>query len=264
MGSDRIKSRRLVKRWNATSVALFRQLPALLRKCRTGADPVAVHDLRVSLRRLRLLLRLGRPFLDPAAVNRFVSWSRKVCDAAGPVRDLDVALEWLVQQPDAQELCGRTQVRRQVAASAFRKAIARARVPRCPLRLTAVQAREARLRLPKRFTKRVGVLRDEVIRSAPSYFRHSQDRRHELRRRIRQWRYLRELHPRLGGKPEDPSLKALLRLQEAMGELQNLDQAAAVLGTQGRGASRTLRSALFKDQERWKKDIRKRLPRLAD
>jgi CHAD domain-containing protein len=222
-----------------------------------------VHDLRVNLRRLRLLLKLGRPALDKPAVERFVSWSRHICDAAGPVRDLDVALEWMALQPAAQERIDATRTDRSKAAADFRKAIARKRVPRCPLRPEGALAAAVRLKLPKRFTKRIDALRDEVLHEAPAFFRLSLERRHGLRRRVRQWRYLRELDLELGARAGDPALKTLLRLQEAMGELQNLDLAARFLSGRSPAGLRELRSALRSDQDRWRKEIRKRLDRLA-
>ena len=254
-----MKPRRLVREWKRVTTELLARVPALLRACRgrAGVDPV--HDLRVVLRRLRLLLRVGRPLLGAAPVDGFIGWSRVTCDAAGPLRDDDVALEWLARQDGAaasvQEISGH----RQKATPAFRRRL-RPRPRALGLALARVaDDRASREQLQKRIVKRIALLRRVLRQGAPRFFRLSVDDQHEFRRRLRQWRYLREFDLLLGREAGDPSLKELTRLQEAIGEFQNLKIVEEKLPALRVPASRPLRLALRKDQARWHARIQKRL-----
>ena len=63
-----------------------------------GHDDGALHDLRVSLRRLRTWLRAMRPVLDDTVRPRTRKRLRKLAHATGRARDLEVLLEWLEKQ----------------------------------------------------------------------------------------------------------------------------------------------------------------------
>jgi len=58
-------------------------------------DPEAIHDLRVSIRRLTQCFRIFRGLLDPAPVKKLKRRLRKVMDRCGAVRNCDVALDLL-------------------------------------------------------------------------------------------------------------------------------------------------------------------------
>lgn len=76
-------------------VALDTRLRALLHHdagARTGADVEDVHQMRVSVRRIRAALKAAQPLLDPEwadALHAELGWLGR---ALGPVRDLDVLL----------------------------------------------------------------------------------------------------------------------------------------------------------------------------
>ncbi len=62
---------------------------------RVGEDPEELHQMRVSVRRMRAMLRSARPFLDrdeSEPLRAELGWLGR---ALGPVRDLDVLLERL-------------------------------------------------------------------------------------------------------------------------------------------------------------------------
>jgi CHAD domain-containing protein len=81
-----------------------------------GTDPEALHNMRVSARRLRATLKLHREFFPKKSLLRQVEEIEKLIDAFGPVREIDVfqeelkermkdipakdkvALQWLVAQ----------------------------------------------------------------------------------------------------------------------------------------------------------------------
>ena len=93
---------KLFQRWRRRLAKLEAALPGLLRGARTEGAPEQIHQLRVGLRRMRLLTRLGEPVLGRHAVATFHDWSRQVSDSVGRVRDYDVTLEWLAQHPEAK------------------------------------------------------------------------------------------------------------------------------------------------------------------
>lgn len=62
---------------------------------RLGDDPEDLHDLRVAVRRLRAILKLAAPPLDPEWAGSLRAELAWLADALGAVRDLDVLLEHL-------------------------------------------------------------------------------------------------------------------------------------------------------------------------
>lgn len=64
---------------------------------RSGEDIEDVHDMRVSIRRMRSLLRLLEVYYKPKAIQPFMRSMRRVARALGTVRDLDVLLVDLIR-----------------------------------------------------------------------------------------------------------------------------------------------------------------------
>ena len=65
---------------------------------RLGADPENLHQHRVASRRLRAALRTGRKLADPAWVEPIRAELSRLGRITGPLRDLDVLLEWLERE----------------------------------------------------------------------------------------------------------------------------------------------------------------------
>jgi CHAD domain-containing protein len=65
---------------------------------RLGADPENLHQHRVASRRLRAALRTGRKLVDPAWVEPIRTELSRLGRITGPLRDLDVLLEWLERE----------------------------------------------------------------------------------------------------------------------------------------------------------------------
>ncbi len=68
------------------------------RRLEDHPDPEALHDFRVSIRRLRSLLRAYRPQLESSVRKKDRSRLRAIQNATGGGREADVALEWLTKQ----------------------------------------------------------------------------------------------------------------------------------------------------------------------
>lgn len=66
-----------------------------------AADPEALHDYRVALRRLRSCLRAYRSTLGSTVTRRSVRWLRRLAHGTNRSRDLEVHLAWLTRQQDS-------------------------------------------------------------------------------------------------------------------------------------------------------------------
>ncbi len=75
------------------------EAPAVLPDDRYAADPEAVHDLRVALRRLRSWLRAFHPYLDDTVKRGTERRLRRLAQIAGRARDLEVQSHWLRALP---------------------------------------------------------------------------------------------------------------------------------------------------------------------
>lgn len=84
-----------------------------------GRDPEGVHDMRVASRRLRAVLQVFGPWLDPGEVDRLATAARRVTRALGRVRELDVmrlALEAMQRRAQPLRAFAIEQVDAQLAA----------------------------------------------------------------------------------------------------------------------------------------------------
>lgn len=79
----------VLRRLVASQTARIRSEEALVRR---GEDPEGVHRMRVATRRLRAALSAFRPVLVAGPERRLGAALRRLADALGPVRDLDVLL----------------------------------------------------------------------------------------------------------------------------------------------------------------------------
>lgn len=76
--------------------ARFKKLQAEVRHAaRKPGDPDSIHDLRVSIRRLRQDLKVFEPWFEAGQVKSIRGRLRKLLDRCGAVRNCDIALEVL-------------------------------------------------------------------------------------------------------------------------------------------------------------------------
>jgi CHAD domain-containing protein len=216
-----MKPDRLARRWDRRQDRLIADLRQWLRRCRRRGDAVPVHELRVTLRRLRLSVRVGKALFDEALVARLRTWAGGISRATSPVRDLDIAVAWL---QDSQAGAAMVEEAQRLRDQTWRRH--RRQVSSPPARLLAAlgQARAAQraTAVGKRFHKLAGRYRDHLRERLPRFFELAEEDRHEVRRTVRWWRYLRELEApgkKLAG---DGAYRRLLPAQEALGEVQNL------------------------------------------
>jgi CHAD domain-containing protein len=224
-----VNTNRFYRRWRNRVTTLRDQLRALLRDCHRQGQVEQIHQLRVVLRRFRLYLRLGRPFLRKSDYARFRLWARQLAQATGPLRDLDVALEWLHRRAPAVPAVTLLQARRlrlwrrlDQAAHFHPPSFLHALTPK-PTR------RKDQPLLAKRYARFMDRFRHIVVFEAANFFELDLEARHQFRRTLRQWRYLRELGLPRRSLTRDPLVQKLLRGQQAIGEHQNLALCADLL-----------------------------------
>jgi CHAD domain-containing protein len=216
-----MKPAKLYRRWQRQLERLLDELRELVRECRTGGDAAQIHRLRVTLRRVRLLLRAGRPLLPAGEFDRFRDWAREAARRTGPIRDLDVAIEWLAPKADARELIEALAARRERRWRATRPRL-RALPQDWLAGLRAAETgKRAAQRLARRCDKLESRLREALRASIFNYERMSAAEQHQFRRQIRWWRYLRELTLGRRRQATDPLLARLIAAQEAIGDRQN-------------------------------------------
>lgn len=175
-----------------------------------------VHDMRVACRRLRAaLLLLGLRELEPPV--------KSLQDALGAVRDLQLQIAWLTGRDDALAERRRTLLAR--AEKALPAAVQEFRAQ--PLVPGELDGKLGGHRSRKLLDERRARFDQRVARALK---RPSAANMHAVRRSVKQLRYLHELLPFLGRR----ILRELAPLQEALGELHDVDVRLALLRGSGR------------------------------
>jgi CHAD domain-containing protein len=203
---------------------------------RLGHDPEALHQLRVTARRIDATLGLFKQQL-PLTLSHARKTAKTVLRTLGAARDLDVQLAELARYCAGLPEHERTAAEPLRAHFETQRARARARMVRAldsePTRrwletisLASAQASagngafadRAMVVMPERVRCRFRKLRKSVrgLRT-----KSSMEDYHAVRRRAKQLRYAIESGAGMFGKPADESLKALRRLQDKLGAYQD-------------------------------------------
>lgn len=223
--------------------ALDLRLRALLQHdpgTRTGDDIEDLHQMRVSVRRMRAALKAARPLLDAAWADGLRAELGWLGRALGPVRDLDVMLLRLRAEvaalPEAEQPGGTVLV----DALAAERTAARAEMldalnaPRYPALLERI-ADSVRLPLPTPTATQAQPELVDLIRAEAARMRKAVDKAgpnppdevlHALRIHGKRVRYTGELvEPALRGTATGKAVKRLLgvtaELQEVLGDHQD-------------------------------------------
>lgn len=227
-----MKPGRLRKRWQRALTASLQRSAMLLRR-RGPLNAAAVHDLRVALRRARLLLRLGNQPDHGPRIRRFRTAARQIMDALAPVRDFDVTLQWVRARHASPALLTRVLHERakswQPAERRLRALRREARPPK-----SGALAKVEAARLAARFTKWRHALAARCHADVTLTANFSTPELHALRRRIRRWRYLEELLLPRREVVHSPVVRALTAAQEVLGAVQDLEAIEHSLARCGR------------------------------
>lgn len=219
-------------------VALDTRLRALLRHdpgARTGADIEDVHQMRVSVRRMRAALKAARPLLDAGWADGLRAELGWLGRSLGPVRDLDVLLPrlrdlaadlpsdersaagQLIGTLDKDYLAARRDMLTALSAPRYVTLLERlADAVRLPL--PTPSATERRPELVELVRKEYRTLRKAVRRAGQDP---PDEVLHALRIKGKRLRYTGELAEPALGKPVRRLLRATTGLQEVLGDHQD-------------------------------------------
>lgn len=220
------------KHWQRALRSNLARTAELLRR-RGPLNAGAVHDLRVALRRSRLLLQLPGKHHDRNRTKAFRAAARKIMDALAPVRDADVTLDRARAERASPALltlllrerttcCRRAERKRKRLKSILRTA-----------RLDVAGKIDAD-KLSRCFRRWLEAMSARCLEGARTAGRHSISELHELRRDIRRWRYLRELLLSREDASRDGAIQGLIAAQEALGAIQDAEVALNSLQRCGR------------------------------
>jgi CHAD domain-containing protein len=258
-----VNAKRLYQRWQAALEARQTDIRRQLRRKRplTGAE---VHALRVALRRARLLVELGAKQVRKSEARRFRAVARAMLDALDTVRDCDVALAALQSGGTTATPGRRLAARRSRLWAAAQRHLKTEALGQCaPPDSGKADPRKLARRLRKQ-TDEISAACLDTVKRAPEI---PLAELHELRRRVRRWRYLRELEIAPRQIRRDRRLKMLIEVQEALGAMQNTEVILEQLQPLGRTKElQKLRSALRATFTRLHREALqqiKRLPSLA-
>jgi CHAD domain-containing protein len=223
-----MSQKELHRRWCRRLAALQKTIGTLFEECRNTGGAETIHDLRVAIRRARLYAQVGRPLLRKGALKRIDTWARMVNDLVGPVRDCDVCMAWLAARSDSLEAIQLIHAERvrlwEVAVSVLKRRKSDQRGGMVPRK----NEKDAPQKLGQRYRKELKRITGTVVDAVPHTARMQADELHDLRRGLRRWRYLRELSLSRRAQSTDPLLIWLVKVQDALGESQNLQMAIAL------------------------------------
>jgi CHAD domain-containing protein len=206
-------------------------IQARAQRARTGRDSEDLHQMRVAVRRLRAILRAGRPLFE----RRWVEGLRRELDwlgtALGEVRDLDILRAHLgprvaalgaSKRPAGRRLLRRLDADRARARSALGSVLDSPRYPRLIARL------EAALRRPRVGSPDVSLLGGaatefrklrRAVKALPG--RPSAEDLHAVRIRVKRARYAAELVRATVGRHAERFLDQARKIQDILGEHQD-------------------------------------------
>lgn len=244
---------------------------ALARVAALDTEPETLHQLRVTLRRLRTLLWAWRPLLGRTFVDHRRAFLKRAATAAGEARDWDIALALLGENgalanarlPAAREEA-RERARRTLSAVDLKHA----------LRDTLHEVNRALNTSPRRTPlkclarERVRVARRSLgkrMRRARRAKRRNYAAWHEVRKGAKRLRYLLEFFGPILPRREARRVKSLKRLQDRFGKLNDA-VASERLVAQHRGifANSSNADAALAALRRERKQRRRRAAKLLD
>lgn len=215
----------------------YREKVASLAKL-TGTVPAhleakSVHDLRVTVRRITMMIKLlPRNVRESGDGLKFQLSLKSLLKSTAEVRDSDILKSTLETHLSnvPREILDTLDVKRKLAESAARSSmkIFPARLAP-PVVQAKIDAKKLSMKLEKRVEKRGRVVQTSLVKAARDESRAAD--LHKLRIEVKKLRYLLELAE---GTTRD--LEVLTRWQDALGEIHDLDVAIDYLGKNHSGA----------------------------
>lgn len=213
----------VARRWQKRFRDLLEEIDRLSADALKTGEVEAIHNLRVALRRARLLALAGRPALGRATADAFRHRAFQIMELLGGLRDADVTLEWLHRQNANRLLAGRVRARRhrlwRTTAPRLKAAGTFDAADLAPEKMD----RASEKKLCRRFTETRERFCARVVASREQFNHLDIEGLHEFRRNLRRWRYLSETLLSRRGQKKSKALQRLIALQDALGEMQNCE-----------------------------------------
>lgn len=213
----------VARRWQKRFRDLLREIDEQFADaCKTG-EVETIHNLRVALRRARLLALAGRPALGRASADAFRHLAFQVMELLGGLRDADIALEWLQRHDARRQLVGRVRARRHRLWRTTAPQLKALRIFESGDLATGKLDSTRQKKLRRRFTETLERFYARLVADKERFHHLDMEGLHEFRRNLRRWRYLNEtLLSRRELKASEP-LGRVIALQDALGEMQNCE-----------------------------------------
>lgn len=238
----------LRKHWRRALKSNLKRSAELLRR-RGPLNAAAVHDLRVALRRARLLLQLCGKEEDRDRIKQFRAVARKIMHAFASPRDADVAVEWAKQMRASPALLTRLIHARTRQCRLAERKIARLKPAMHTARIQSVGKMDP-LKLHRRFNRWLGRISSRCLVDAARAKALSVAELHALRRGIRRWRYLRELSATCRPVVRDAVVRSLVAAQASLGAIQDTEVILQQIQACGRSQEvTTLKQVLKRELE---------------
>jgi CHAD domain-containing protein len=199
-----------------------------------GAD--SIHDLRVAIRRLSRCLRVFAQFYPAGSRRKLRQRLRKLMDAAGAVRDLDIAMALLGEAgvPRCTAVLARLAVQRRKRSLALLAEVRRWSGRRLshvwPRKLESDAAEKTRQAAWNEQASPAANARRVLPRLAQEFFAQvraalaahpSPERLHRIRLAAKRMRYTLELFRRCYGRGLESRIERLRSLQQVLGEIND-------------------------------------------
>jgi len=255
-----IPKRKLYRRWSRRFRQGMERIDELFSKCLQSGDPETIHDLRVTLRRNRLLAAVGLSVLGRPLATEFREWALRVAVTLGRVRDYDVMLEWInAHSPHAKTAHTLETARKRMWQTSRRKLLAMPRLESKRFRRARAEAaRPGKLR--RRFFKQCAKIGAGLEEDSERFSQLDTVARHEFRRALRRLRYLRELELPPRKLERDGRLKQMINLQETLGEMQNCSVVRAFVSSKTHpGINPQIAGLAAIEEQKWLKRAERRL-----
>ena len=208
------------------------------------ADPEAIHDLRVSIRRNVQAFKTFRDLLDPAAVKHLRKRLHKVMDLCAAVRNCDVALTLLEEVGISQTpLLSRLKRKRSETAKELRRGLKKERAKRYALPDVRSHPKERDWRLNQGIEAN---LRSFFPPLAAEFFSSgraaiathaSYQTLHRFRLQTKRFRYTLEMFESFYGSEMSQGANILKEFQDRLGDINDCATTIVVLGRNRRAVA---------------------------
>jgi CHAD domain-containing protein len=207
-------------------------------------DPEAIHDLRVSIRRVAQAFKTFSELLDPAPVKKLRRRLHKVMGLCAAVRNCDVALVLLAQVGvTAGASVSRLKKTRSEAAEKLHRRLKKERGNRHapPDRRSHSKEREWKLdqSLETNLSRALPALAEEFFDSGTAALTaHASYRKlHQFRLQAKRFRYTLELFERFYGSEMESGAGILKELQDRLGAINDCATTIGILGPDRRAVT---------------------------